>query len=167
VFGDTPTQEFLDGFGFTPVNPPNAALVVQTDAGETDVVVLELLSPIYDESTGSITYGAVILDEYTGEGLAHVAAQQLDDELPESFGAASLFIDDCAALSQCVVFDPTVLPFGQFEFLGPIPDGPYPTCFTAGQGCSPCTTTLNALASLCNQTYEDCNVFGSNSCQPA
>ena len=29
IFGDLPTQEFLDTLGFTPDFPPNAALITQ------------------------------------------------------------------------------------------------------------------------------------------
>jgi hypothetical protein len=156
VFGEEPTGQFLDGFGFSPVNPPNAALVVQTPAGETDVVVLELLDPTYDEAGGAVTYGAVILAEYEDGGLAHAAAQQQDVELLGTFGRASLFIDACAAFSQCVAWDPGM------DFLGPIPDGPYQSCWSEQKGCYPCgsSTTYGDLVHLCNQTYAVCNEAG-------
>jgi len=96
IFGNAPTGRFLDGLGFDPGNPPNAALVTQAEDGTEDVVILELLNPDYDEAAGSVSYNAVVLAEYQGEGLAHVVDQQLDSSLPESFGQASLFIDDCA-----------------------------------------------------------------------
>lgn len=164
IFGDTPTQRFLEGFGFTPVNPPNAALVVQTDAGLTDVVVLDLIDPVFDASAGTITYGATILAAYDDESLAHAAAQQLDDELPESFGPASLFIDDCSEYSQCVYWDLAPDPLPGFEFAGPIPGGPYPACYSADQGCVPCSTTFNSLANLCDATYTGCTA--NSGCTP-
>ncbi|MCC6792556.1 MAG: hypothetical protein IT336_12775 [Thermomicrobiales bacterium] len=95
VFGEAPTDQFLDGFNFTPNNPPNAALVAESAEGGDDVVVLELITPFYDEAAGTVTYGANILSDYQGEGLAFAAAQQ-DGDVPEAFGRASLFIDDCA-----------------------------------------------------------------------
>ncbi|MBA2470121.1 MAG: hypothetical protein H0V37_12010, partial [Chloroflexia bacterium] len=52
IIGTVPTPQFLEGLGFTPTNPPNAALVAQTDAGE-DIVVVELLNPLYTEGSGS------------------------------------------------------------------------------------------------------------------
>ena len=94
VFGEAPTRDFLDGLGFSPANPPNAALVAQTDGGD-EVVVLELLDPAYDADAGTVTYGAEVLAEYAGEGLAHVAERQAGAAPPEAFGRASLFIDDC------------------------------------------------------------------------
>ncbi len=33
IFGNAPTQAFLVGLGFSPANPPKAALVTQTDDG--------------------------------------------------------------------------------------------------------------------------------------
>lgn len=164
IFGDTPTQRFLEGFGFTPVNPPNAALVVQTDAGVTDVVVLELISPVFDASAGTVTYGATILTAYDDDSLAHAAEQQLDDELPESFGLASLFIDDCSEYSQCIYWDLAPNPLPGFEVAGPIPDGPYPACYSADQGCKPCSTTFNNLANLCDATYTACTA--NSGCTP-
>lgn len=55
LFGEAPTQAFLDGLGFSPENPPNAALVTQTPDGTDDVVVLELMNPSYDEPTRTVT----------------------------------------------------------------------------------------------------------------
>jgi hypothetical protein len=58
VVGLAPTQQFLDGLGFTPANPPNAALVTQTAGGESDILVLELIDPVYDANAGTLTYEA-------------------------------------------------------------------------------------------------------------
>lgn len=165
IFGNAPTQAFLDGLGFSPSNPPNAALVTQTEDGTEEVVVLELLAPTYDESAGTLTYGATILAEYEGEGLTHVAAQQQDDALPETFGRSSLFIDDCAPATDC-----NVLVYGSrlsshYESVGPIPGGPYRKCWHFGDFvCHPCTEQGNVnefisnegLSNLCNSTYAEC-----------
>ncbi|HEV2067894.1 MAG TPA: hypothetical protein VGR08_13780 [Thermomicrobiales bacterium] len=108
IFSEASTQAFLDGLGFSPANPPNAALVTQTEAGTDAVEVVELLNPTYDESTGMLTYGARILSEYEGEGLAHVAANRQDAELPKTFGRSSLFIDDCPGETiSCNTYDGT------------------------------------------------------------
>ena len=50
--GLAPNQPFLDGLGFTPENPPNAAIVVQTESGEQDVLVVEFFTPVYDAERG-------------------------------------------------------------------------------------------------------------------
>lgn len=94
--GLAPTGSFLDGLGFAPNNPPNAALVAQTETGETDVLVIELLSSVYDPDAATLTYDAKVLADYGGRGLAELAKQQTDYDLASSFGAGSLFIDDCA-----------------------------------------------------------------------
>ena len=102
LFGLIPTQEFLDNLGFTPVNPPNAAIVANTESGEEqEVLVIELLNPVYDEATGTLTYDAKILADYTGEGLAHAARQQSDFTLPESFTQGGLFIDGWGSRDGC------------------------------------------------------------------
>lgn len=70
--------------------------------------MVELLNPTYDESTGTLTDGARILSEYKGEGLAHVAANRQDAELPKTFGRSSLFIDDCPGETiSCNTYDGT------------------------------------------------------------
>ena len=135
VFGEAPTQRFLAGLDFAPANPPNAALVAQTGTGD-NVVVLELIEPAYAADAGTVTYGAELLASYQGEGLAHVAEQQLDTALPETFGRASLFIDDCPALTDCW------RPSGPFEVpipMEPLPGGRVGMCWSwSDYGCTPC-----------------------------
>ena len=94
LVGTVPTQAFLDGLGFPADNPPNAALVAQTEAGE-DVLVVELLNPVYDEAAGTLTYDVRVLADFAPTGLTALAARQADAELAERFDAASLFIDSC------------------------------------------------------------------------
>ena len=67
IAGAAPTQNFLDGLGFTPENPPNAALVSEFDAGQ-GVVVMELFQPSYDPASGTLTYGAESLATFVGDG---------------------------------------------------------------------------------------------------
>jgi hypothetical protein len=106
IVGAVPTVQLLEGLGFTPANPPNAAVVVRTPEGERDVLVVELYDPVYTESFGSesensITYRAQILDAYHGDGLVSWYEEQDDPELPTEFTDVSLFIDDCADLNSC------------------------------------------------------------------
>lgn len=150
VFGDAPTGPFLENLGFSPENPPNAALVTETEDGEEDVVVLELLSPSYDEASGTITYGATILSEYEGEGLDHVAARQQDAELPERFGRSSLFIDDCPDTKRTCVKNGDGS--GGGTIIGDIRVG---QCYHF-PSCSPCASSEH-LADQCNETYPACD----------
>src|SRR5262249_51573101 len=50
IVGTVETARFLDALGFTPANPPNAAVVVRTPAGERDVLVVELFDPVFAEA---------------------------------------------------------------------------------------------------------------------
>lgn len=96
VVGASPTPQFLDGLGFPAGNPPNAALVVETAAGNTEIAVIELFSPAYDEATHTATYEVAVLAEWerTGDGTMAETAADLTS-LGTDFGAAHLFIDDC------------------------------------------------------------------------
>ena len=134
-----------------PDNPPNAALVAQTDAGE-DVVVVELFAPAYDAAERTVTYGANVLSDYARDGLAHVAAQDTIAELPASFTRASLFIDDCPTIETCWK--------GAWISVAPVPEGPYQTCWVWSElKCQPCDrgATMDSLATLCNDYHFDCD----------
>ncbi|MDQ3694564.1 MAG: hypothetical protein M3464_13205 [Chloroflexota bacterium] len=90
--GGAPTERVLAAIGFDPENPPNAGLVAHTDDGER-VIILELMNPRFDQAVESLTYDVRPLADYDGAGLSHLAAKHSDEELPEAFAAASLFID--------------------------------------------------------------------------
>lgn len=161
ITGTVSTIRFLDALGFTPDNPPNAALVVQTDTGAEDVLVVELFDPVYTESfaaTGgvSVTYEARVLVDYQGAGLQFLADRQGDAALPAAFGPTSLFIDDCPDATFCgkpvSAGDMTV-----FVNVGPIPGGPYEKCwYWDCFCCSLCSIAQWQLNQFCNDTYPTC-----------
>lgn len=132
-FGLTPTGQFLDRLGFTPADPPNAAVVTSgINGGDQEVLVVELLNPNYDESAQTLTYDARVLADYAESGLAYAARQQTDFELPEAITEGSLFIDGvsgcepmCATCYQMVN--------GRKVTVGDIHD-----IRTCGFGCDPC-----------------------------
>jgi hypothetical protein len=106
--GLIPTAVLLEQLGFTPADPPNAALVAETADGE-DIVVVELMNPRYDEAAQTLAYDVRLLADYTGTGLADLAERQADDQFASSFTTAHLFIDGCGkgqcwdgAVSMCV-----------------------------------------------------------------
>lgn len=168
VVGLTPTQTFLDGLGFSPTNPPNAALVAQTAAGQ-DILVIELLHPVYDAKAATLTYDAHVLANYGKRGLAFLAQQQADDKFEATFGEGSLFIDDCADSTDadgCWV--PNSYESDGRKLVGYITSG---NCWSWGQGtCLPC----GSYSSLCNATYtgdcyqdncyDDISICGSPGC---
>jgi len=148
IVGSVPTPQFLEGLGFTPDIPPNAALV----AGE-QVVVMELMNPVYTETFGedgtvTLYYDVRILADYAEEGLAHLA-EQADGTLPESFDSASLFIDDCPdAPVYCK--HPTKDLLGLFPTMG--------HCWDAGGFCcAPCASgDFGYWTNQCNLQFPAC-----------
>ncbi len=152
IVGASPTGEFLDGLGFGVENPPNAALVGEFRAGQ-GVVVLQLIEPMYDLDSGTVTYGAEVLEGFEGENLMPVLAEQVAARLPAEFGPAALFIDDCPDLTACMYKSPNGLKY----WIGDIPGGPYGQCWQGmfQGGCEPCWEweTWEYLAGLCNDAY--------------
>jgi hypothetical protein len=122
--GLIPTAVLLEQLGFTPADPPNAALVAETPEGE-DILVIELSNPRYDHAAGTLAYDVQLLAHYAGTGLADLAERQDDDLFAPSFLTPHLFIDGCGK-GQC--WDGSVAMCVSC------------TCFTLGvQGC-PCVT---------------------------
>src|SRR5215207_830875 len=96
IVGATDTPRFLEGLGFPADNPPNAALVVETAPGETDVAVVELFNPLYDPVSRGVTYEIEVLGNW--QASLELALSEVPTDLAAlapSFGAAHLFIDDC------------------------------------------------------------------------
>jgi hypothetical protein len=104
IAGAAPTPQFLDGLGFFADNPPNAALVFEAAPGNTDVAVVELFNPVYDPETQGVTYEVEVLENWqTALDLGFQEAPADLASIAPSFGAARLFIDDCAdADMQCI-----------------------------------------------------------------
>ncbi len=107
IVGSMPTPQFLSELGFSEGNPPNAALVVETDEGQTELVVLELFDPGYDEPTRTATYEVAVLAEWERRGGDRFAETDTDlAQLLPTFGAAHLFIDDYDLYGDRVNFCP-------------------------------------------------------------
>jgi hypothetical protein len=93
VVEQVPMQKFLDGLGFSPENPPNAALEILEGNESEDVMVMELMDPVYDAANHTLQYNVSIL-EMPNHSYA-IFNERHDESLPEQFGPAALFIDDC------------------------------------------------------------------------
>lgn len=104
IAGAMATADFLTTLDFSADDPPNAALVIDTEDG-SDVVILELTEPVYDAAAGTLTFITKILDtdalEKSGYGFATDPLGP--DAAPAEFGQASLFID---SLVGCSPWDP-------------------------------------------------------------
>lgn len=152
IVGTIPMQQFLDGLGFTPINPPNAALVARTDAGE-DVLVIELINPRYEADAGTLTYEARVLENYVEEGLRLLADKQGDVTMPSRFGSASLFIYGCPDIAWCYLpGDPPIN-------VGSILNGPIAMCYPVDSPiCVPCNGYgVNSYDEICNYLYGICD----------
>lgn len=95
MFGFVPTPMILQSIGFTPENPPEAALVTHSTPEDRDALIITLFNPAYDDGSATLTYEAQIVTDYDGTGLAHVANFQTDFEIDEQFNQGGLFVEGC------------------------------------------------------------------------
>lgn len=159
--GTSPTGAFLEGLGFDADDPPNAALVMETADGETDIAVVELFNPTYDEGTHSATYDIAVLANWQ-EALEMEFQETPTDisSLPSDIGHVYLFIDDCRdRLVQC---------YQGNDFVRSL--GPQGFCYWwSTASCLPCIPnssqypweTYEYWSKMCNDSIPECN----GSCQ--
>jgi hypothetical protein len=153
-FGQVPTSRFFKSMGFTPANPPNAALVADTAQQQGAVVLVELLNPTYDGSSQTLTYEANLLQQYPnarGQALASIAAHAQTTPAA-AFTNASLFIDDCPDIDPmwCYV-----------DCDGNVPGnanlGAQGQCWNWNDWmCEPCNG-WDGTAAACNKQFSACN----------
>lgn len=152
VFGSVPTPVFLDALGFTPTNPPNAALIGQRGVDDKEVVVLELFDPNYDTSTNTVTYEVILLEDWRklGDTFA-VNTDEEDKHHAREFTAAHLFIDDCPdAHYICVRSEGW-----ENVVIGELPQV-RGTCWDwTSISCQPCKG-LGAAWTECDRTFPEC-----------
>ena len=154
--GTSPTPAFLEGLGFDMDDPPNAALVMETAHGETDIAVVELFNPTYDEVTHTATYDIAVLANWQ-ESLEMEFQETPSDisALPADMGRVHLFIDDCRdRLVQCYHVN---------DFVASL--GPQGFCYWwSTASCLPCTPksaqqpwdTRAYWDKMCNDTLPAC-----------
>jgi hypothetical protein len=147
IVGAAPTPQFLDGLGFSPDNPPNAALVIGSDDGGTDIAVVELTNPTYDEASSTATYDVSVLENFASDVDMQLQADPVDlATVASSFGSAHLFIDDCPdQVPYC--YDGTDAVRGTLPQAGTCWSWSTFSCHFCDQG------TLN---SQCNAQFPDC-----------
>ena len=104
VVAQVSMQKFLDGFCFSSENPPNAAIEILEGNESEDVLVVELFDPVYDAANHTLQYNVSILEE-PNHSYA-IFNERHDESLPEHFGPAALFVDDCSdGTCQCAKSD--------------------------------------------------------------
>lgn len=104
IVGSVATPQLLESLGFPDDNPPNAALVVETAPGQSDIAVVELFHPIYDPVSQGVTFEVAVLADWERSlELGFTEAPTDLAALAPSFSSARLFIDDCPdMLLECV-----------------------------------------------------------------
>jgi hypothetical protein len=95
--GQISMQKFLTRGCFNSDNPPNAAITLMNADEKNDVIVVELLHPVYDATTATLQYTAHILKD-TNLSVSSINERR-DDSIPDTFDAVALFIDDCPDLT--------------------------------------------------------------------
>ena len=94
--GFAPMDKFLKGFGFGASNPPNAAIILSEENETSDMMIVELTNPQYNNITGTLTYKARQLKEYSFEsGWFLDQISKVDASIPEKLGRVLLVLDDC------------------------------------------------------------------------
>ncbi len=101
LVGAAPTAAFLEGLGFPEDNPPNAALVVETAPGETDIAVVELFDPVFDPAGARRDLRRRRPGQLGGRRWRWGSRRRRPTwpALAPRFGSAHLFIDDCPGIS--------------------------------------------------------------------
>ncbi len=162
IVGAAPTPNFLAGLGFPDENPPNAALLVETEDGVTEIAVVELFNPRYDEDTHTATYDLQVLEQWE-EGVTFAEQPQDLAEITPAFNTAHLFIDDCADRAiYCMVWANQ----GRSDAPPMNGWGPQGFCYSWGDwGCYPCDANGQAQSAesadafwkqKCTDTFEEC-----------
>lgn len=163
IVGSESTPIVLEALGFLPDNPPNAALVIETAPGESDVAVVELFSPSYDPMNRTVTYEAGVLANWTSDlDVGFTEAPTDLALLVPTFGNAQLFIDDCADMPmECVdrsnVDGPAIATIDNKEHDG--------FCYSFAYGaCLPCqpwyrqrVDAFTYWTNQCNSRFSDCH----------
>lgn len=142
--GTTPTPQFLEGLGFPEDNPPNAALLVETEAGESDIAVVELFNPLYHPQDRGVTYDVEVLANWQDDlelGFRDAPADLAT--LAASFGTAHLLIDDCPSSTSVGCLTTA---YGGIS-IAPLTDAA--ACYNPGYGCVPCEPYGNNQPSAC------------------
>ena len=160
--GVTETPRFLEGLGFVEDNPPNAALLVETAPGETDVAVVELFNPTYDPTDRGVTYDVEVLETWRDDLELGLQEEPADlASFAPAFSAAHLLIDDCPrAYIMCQDIRTE-------RFVSRFPNVPY--CWAYDHNvCMPCEPYLSGEPTRCatkDWWTTKCNAQFPDKCQ--
>ena len=132
--GLAPMDKFLKGFDFGASNPPNAAIILPDENETSDMVVVELTKPQYNNTTQTVTYNAKLLKEYSFKsGWLQDHMSEVDPAIPERFGTVELVIDGCPCEQDTNGYCSTSTHCRNSCWSLK----PFPYCYKCG-GCCPC-----------------------------
>jgi hypothetical protein len=132
--GLVPVDKFLKGFDFGVNNPPNAAIILPDENETSDMVVVELTKPQYNNTTQTVTYNAKLLKEYSFKsGWLQDHMSEVDPAIPERFGTVELVIDGCPCEQDTNGYCSTSTHCRNSCWSLK----PFPYCYKCG-GCCPC-----------------------------
>lgn len=135
----TQMQKFLDGFCFSSENPPNVAIEILDADEKEDVAVVELFDPAYDRVNKTLRYNVSFLKE--PHHSYAIFNERHDSALPETFGAVSLFIDDCPGGCVCCFAK------GEDVLCARICGVPF--CWSWAEGCHACRDQTQPCQKAC------------------
>ena len=96
--GTAPVGPALKSIGFSgDQGPPNAVLEIPGAPADENAVALTLTEPVYDDAAATLQFTATPLERVGSSRGLQPYRRILDESVPESFDAASLFIDDADA----------------------------------------------------------------------
>jgi hypothetical protein len=93
IAGFASMERFIAGYSWRYPYPNAALSLVDADENE-DTVILAISKPLYDNGTGTLTYTAQLLEDLVNDRFGYHISRA-DAGIPEKFGRAALFIDDC------------------------------------------------------------------------
>jgi hypothetical protein len=163
-FGSVETGQFVEGFNFSDENPPNAALVTEVEGSE-EILIVELMTPAYDQESRSITYEAKVLGRFDESESGQLTDPDAIEQDARELGASHLFIDSCSDdMVQCcadVICDDQTNRCTCNDLVGPV--GPAGYCWSWPRlACLPCDGAH--WTDQCNLVYGQCQDGAMGSC---
>jgi hypothetical protein len=158
IAGFASMERFIAGFCW---RSPNAALsLVDADENE-DTVILAISKPLYDNGTGTLTYTAQLLEDLVNDRFSYHISRA-DAGIPEKFGRAALFIDDCIDGHVLCCTGGKSKDCGDGHYCGSVSTG---CCWsTKSVFCAPCHSQSYYEEKCMKEHGKDCNSWDDDSC---
>lgn len=96
--GFAPMDEFITGFNWDSANPPNGAIMIRETGDTEDILIGQLMNPVYNASSDTLSYTVVPLSALwtnTDSKWLSEINETADKAIPAQFGQVILVIDGC------------------------------------------------------------------------